>query len=47
MRPIPASPALGNDIGRAIFESEVLPRFVAAHRDDPAGLHLFGGKHGP
>src|SRR5271166_1398668 len=28
--------ALGDDVGRAEFESEVLPCLVAAHHDDPA-----------
>ena len=37
--------ALGDDVGRAEFEREVLPRLVAAHRDDPRGAHLFGGEH--
>ena len=37
--------ALGDDVGRAIFEREVLARLVAAHGDDPPGLHLFRREH--
>ena len=37
--------ALGHDVGRAIFEREVLPRLVAAHDDDPPGLHLLRREH--
>jgi hypothetical protein len=37
--------ALGDDVGCAIFESEVLAAFVAAHRDDAVRAHLLGGQH--
>ena len=37
--------ALGDDVGRAEFEREILPRLVAAHRDDPPGAHLLRGEH--
>ena len=37
--------ALGHDVGRAEFAGELLPRLVTAHRDDPLGTHLLGGKH--
>lgn len=36
--------ALGDDVGRAEFESEILPRLVPAHRDDPPCAHLVGGE---
>src|SRR2546422_10651755 len=32
--------AFGHDVGRAEFASELLPRLVAAHRNDPPGAHL-------
>ena len=38
---------LSHDVGRAIFEREVLPGLVAAHDDDPPGLHLLRRKHAP
>lgn len=37
--------ALGHDVGRAELARELLPRLVAAHRDDPLGTHLLGGEH--
>ena len=37
--------ALGHDVGRAELAGELLPRLVAAHRDDPLGTHLLGGEH--
>src|SRR5271166_5457195 len=37
--------ALGHDVGCAVFEREVLPRLVAAHDDDPTGLHLLRREH--
>ena len=37
--------ALGDDVGRAVFECEVLPRLVAAHGDDPTGFPLICGEH--
>jgi hypothetical protein len=36
---------LGNNVGRAIFEREILPRLMAAHCNDPPGPHLFSCKH--
>ena len=45
MRAYACFAALGNDVGRAVFEREILPRLVAAHRDDSAGIHLFGREH--
>src|SRR5208282_5890753 len=36
---------LGDDVGRAEFEGEVLPCLVAAHRDDSPCAHLICGKH--
>ena len=38
-------PSLLDDVGRAELEGELLPIRVAAHRDDPLGAELPGGKH--
>jgi len=37
--------ALADDVGRAKFASELLPRLVRTHRDDPLSPHLLGRKH--
>jgi hypothetical protein len=34
--------ALGHDVGRAELAGQLLPRLVAAHRDDPLRTHLLG-----
>src|SRR5665647_1725647 len=36
---------LGHDVGRAELAGELLPRFMAAHRDDSLSTHLLGRKH--
>jgi hypothetical protein len=38
--------ALGDDVGRAEGDRELLARLVAAHGDDPLGAELAGGQHG-
>src|SRR5207249_1653632 len=37
--------AFSHDVRRAEFARELLPRRVAAHRDDPLGTQLPGGEH--
>jgi hypothetical protein len=37
--------AFGYDVSRAELASEPLPRFVAAHRDDPLGTFLLRREH--
>ena len=36
--------ALGDDVGGAELQGELLARLVAAHRDDPLGAQLLGGQ---
>ena len=37
--------ALGDDVGGAELEGQLLAGFVAAHRDDALGAELLGGEH--
>ena len=37
--------AFGDDVSRAEFARELLPRLVTAHRNDPLGPHQPGGEH--
>jgi hypothetical protein len=36
---------LGYDVGRAVFEREILPVLVAAHDDNSGRAHLLGREH--
>jgi hypothetical protein len=38
--------AFGDDVGRPVLESELLPVGVAAHGDDAFGAEVLGGEHG-
>src|SRR6185437_5490146 len=37
--------AVGHDVGRAIFDSQVLAALVTAHRDDAGRTYLLGREH--
>jgi hypothetical protein len=41
----PSAPRSGDDIGGAEVPRQLLPRLVAAHRDNPFRAELLGGQH--